>query len=105
MNEINDTKSQMLDEEDSHIRQVNASEKLCEIVERIEEIEQQKADVAAALKEVYNEAKCEGFDTKILRQVIRMRKMEQHEIEQEQNILGLYLQALGMLGMNKNHLD
>lgn len=99
MNEINDTKPQMLDEENSHIRQINASEKLCEIVERIEEIEQQKADIAAVLKEVYNEAKREGFDTKIIRQVIRMRKMKQHEIEQEQNILGLYLQALGMLGM------
>ena len=99
MNEINDTKSQMLDEGNSHIRQINASEKLCEIVERIEEIEKQKADVSTLLKEVYNEAKREGFDTKIIRQVIRMRKMKQYEIEQEQNILVLYLQSLGMLGM------
>ena len=83
---------------DLHIHQVSEAEKLNEIIERIEEIEQQKADLSAALKEVYNEAKCEGFDVKILKQVVRMRKMEQREIEEEQSVLTLYLQALGMLG-------
>ena len=83
---------------DLHVHQVSEAEKLSEIIERIEEIEQQKADLSAALKEVYNEAKCEGFDVKILKQVVRMRKMEQREIEEEQSVLTLYLQALGMLG-------
>ena len=70
--------------------------KLCELVERIENLEDEKAELAASLKEVYTEAKCEGFDPKILRQVIKLRKMEQQEIDDQQNLLFLYMQALGM---------
>ncbi len=81
---------------ESHIIQVSAGEKLQEIVERIEELEEQKAEIASSIKDTYAEAKCEGFDPKILRQVVRMRKMEQQEIEEQQSLLHLYLQALGM---------
>ncbi|MBQ7567933.1 DUF2312 domain-containing protein [bacterium] len=83
---------------DLHIHQASEAEKLNELIERIEEIEQQKSEISATLKEVYDEAKCEGFDVKILKQVVRMRKMEQREIEEEQSVLNLYLQALGMIG-------
>lgn len=90
-------------DEAAHVHQLSDAEKLNEIIQRIEELELQRSDISAAIKDVYNEAKCEGFDTKILRQVVRMRKMEQREIEEEQSVLALYLQALGMLGVNAKH--
>ena len=67
------------------------------IVERIERLEEEKKTIAADIKEVYAEAKGNGFDTKILRKVISLRKKEASEREEEQSMLDLYLQALGML--------
>ena len=67
------------------------------IVERIERLEEEKKTIAADIKEVYAEAKGNGFDTKILRKVISLRKKEASEREEEQSMLDLYMQALGMV--------
>ena len=66
-------------------------------VERIERLEEEKASIAGDVKEVYAEAKAQGFDTKILRKVVSLRKRDAAERREEEEILDLYLQALGMM--------
>lgn len=67
------------------------------IVERIERLEEEKKTIAGDIKEVYAEAKANGFDTKILRKVISLRKKEASEREEEQSMLDVYMAALGMI--------
>ena len=67
------------------------------LVERIERLEDEKATIAGDIKEVYAEAKANGFDTKILRKVIALRKKEAAEREEETSMLEVYMAALGML--------
>ena len=74
-----------------------AQGQLKSLVERIERLEEDKKTIAADIKEVYAEAKANGFDTKILRKVISIRKKDSHEREEEEAILSVYLSALGML--------
>ena len=74
-----------------------AHEQLRSIITRIERLEEEKAVLATDIKEVYAEAKGNGFDVKILRQVVRMRKQEQSERLEEEAILDLYLHAMGMI--------
>jgi uncharacterized protein (UPF0335 family) len=66
-------------------------------IERIERLEEEKKALAEDIKDVYAEAKGTGFDTKIIRKVISLRKRDQADIEEEETILDLYLRALGML--------
>jgi uncharacterized protein (UPF0335 family) len=67
------------------------------IVERIERLEEEKKTIAGDIKEVYAEAKGHGFDTKIIRKVISLRKKDAAERQEEEQVLELYLQALGMM--------
>ncbi|WP_395690011.1 DUF2312 domain-containing protein [Aestuariivirga sp.] len=67
------------------------------IVERIERLEEEKKTIAGDIKEVYAEAKANGFDTKILRKVISLRKKEATERAEEQSMLDVYMAALGMI--------
>ncbi len=76
-----------------------AQAQLRSVVERIERLEEEKATLAADIKEVYAEAKANGFDTKILRKVVRMRKVDRVEREEEEALIDLYLHALGMAGV------
>mgnify|MGYP002713252326 CR=1 FL=1 len=73
-----------------------AREQLRALVERIERLEEEKAGLAGDIREVYAEAKGNGFDTKTLRQVIRMRKLDLAERQEQEAMLDLYLHALGM---------
>jgi uncharacterized protein (UPF0335 family) len=73
-----------------------AQDQLRSVVERIERLEEEKAATMADIKEVYAEAKANGFDTKTLRQVIRIRKQDKAERQEQEAILDLYLHALGM---------
>jgi uncharacterized protein (UPF0335 family) len=72
-----------------------AQTQLKTIVERIERLEEDKAAVAADLKEVYAEAKGNGFDTKTLRKVVRYRKQDRAKVQEEEALLDLYLSAIG----------
>jgi uncharacterized protein (UPF0335 family) len=74
-----------------------AQTRLKTIIERIERLEEDKAAVAADLKEVFAEAKGEGFDTKTLRKVVRLRKQDKAKRQEEEALLDLYLSAIGGL--------
>jgi uncharacterized protein (UPF0335 family) len=74
-----------------------AQTQLKTIVERIERLEEDKAAVSADLKEVYLEAKGNGFDVKILRKIIRLRKQDKAKRQEEDALLDLYLSAIGGL--------
>jgi len=73
-----------------------ARDQLKAFIERIERLEEEKQTIADDIKEVYAEAKGTGFDTKILRQVIRIRKQDSAERQEQEALLDLYLHALGM---------
>jgi len=72
-----------------------AKDQLKSVVERIERLEEEKAALSADIKEVYAEAKGNGFDVKILRKVIRVRKQDAAERSTEEEMLDLYLSAVG----------
>ncbi len=74
-----------------------AAGQLKSIVERVERLEEEKKEVAEQIKEVYAEAKANGFDAKTLRKVVSLRKRSTEERQEEQALLDLYLSALGML--------
>jgi uncharacterized protein (UPF0335 family) len=71
-----------------------AAEKLKSFVERIERLESEKTELAGDIREVYAEAKGNGFDTKIMRQVIRLRKMEVADRREQDELLDIYRRAL-----------
>ncbi len=77
--------------------QAVAAGQLRAFIERIERLEEEKADIGNDIKEVFAEAKGTGFDTKAIRTIIRLRKKDQTEREQEEAILDLYKAALGMV--------
>ncbi len=72
-----------------------AREKLRQTVARIERLEEEKAEIANQIKEVYAEAKSFGYDTKALRQLIRLRKVDRAEREEQEAILDVYMLAVG----------
>ncbi|MEE2739781.1 DUF2312 domain-containing protein [Sphingobium abikonense] len=65
-------------------------------IERIERLEEQKKGIADDITDVYSEYKAKGFDTKIMRDIVRLRKMQPHDRQEMQSILETYLAALGM---------
>ena len=73
----------------------NAANQIRSIVERIERLEVEKSEIAEQIKEVFSEARGNGFDTKVLKQVVRLRKMDPAKREEELAILDLYLAAVG----------
>jgi len=74
-----------------------AQSQLKSIIERVERLEQEKAEVAEQIKEVFAEAKGNGFDTKTLRKVVRIRKQDRAKRQEEEALLDLYLSAIGEL--------
>lgn len=74
-----------------------AGDQLRAFVERIEHLEEEKQGLSNDIKDVYAEAKMSGFDVKVLRQIIRLRRQEPEEREEQEALLDLYLQALGMV--------
>lgn len=69
--------------------------RLKSLIQRIEKLEEEKANIANDIKEVYSEAKSAGYDVKILRQVIRIRKMDKADRDEMDELLDLYLNAIG----------
>ncbi len=74
-----------------------AADQLRTIVERIERLEEEKKEIAEQIKEVYAEAKANGYDTRTLRRIVSLRRKPNEEREEEEALLDLYLNALGML--------
>ena len=87
------TATSVLDDQATHSF---AKDQLKAIVERIERLEEEKKTISDDIKDVYAEAKGNGFDTKAIRTIIRLRKQDQAEREEAETILDLYKAALGM---------
>lgn len=73
-----------------------SSAQLRSFIERIERLEEEKMEIGEQVREVFSEAKGSGFDIKIIRQVLKIRKMEVQERMEQEELLDLYLAALGM---------
>ena len=74
-----------------------AGAQLKSLIERIERLEEEKRALGEDIKEVYAEAKGTGFEPKIMRQIIKIRKMDQDEQDEQESLLDVYKRALGML--------
>ena len=72
------------------------ADELRQFIERIERLEQEKKDIAEQVKEVFAEAKGRGYDTKVMRKVIALRRREPDDIAEEEAVLDMYKEALGM---------
>lgn len=73
-----------------------AGERLRSIIERIERLEEERKALASDIKDIYSEAKSAGFDVKVIRQLIRIRKQEPAEVEEQETLLDVYRRAIGM---------
>lgn len=82
-----------------------ARDQLRAFVERIERLEEEKKAISDDIKEVYAEAKGNGFDTKVLRQLVRIRKQDRNERMEQEAILDLYMHALGMVPQSVDEED
>lgn len=67
------------------------------LIERIEKLEQEKANLAEHIRDVFAEAKSSGFDTKVMRQVLKLRRMDTQEVQEQEELLDIYRAALGMI--------
>jgi len=76
---------------------MSGNNQLQTIVERIEKLEEEKAAIAADIKDVFAEAKSSGFDPKIIKKVVALRKQDSAKRREEQELLAVYMDALGML--------
>ncbi|OYV85812.1 MAG: hypothetical protein B7Z64_04835 [Acidiphilium sp. 21-68-69] len=73
-----------------------AADRLRSIVEKVERLEEERKALGSDIKDIYAEAKSAGFDVKVLRQLIRLRKQEPAEVEEQEMLIDVYRRALGM---------
>jgi uncharacterized protein (UPF0335 family) len=73
-----------------------AADQLKSYIERIEKLDEEKADIAATIRDVFAEAKGNGYDTKAMREILKLRKLESHEREEQEYMLDIYKRALGL---------
>ena len=73
-----------------------AGERLRSVIERIERLEEERKALANDIKDIYSEAKSAGFDVKVIRQLIRIRKQEPAEVEEQETLLDVSRRAIGM---------
>lgn len=73
-----------------------AGDRLRSFIERVERLEEEKRGIQADIKDIYAEAKGTGFDTKVMRQIVRIRRMESHQRQEMDALLDLYKSALGI---------
>lgn len=78
-----------------------AADQLRAFIERIERLEEEKKALSDDISDIYSEAKGNGFDVKVMRQIVRMRKQDSNERQEMEAILDLYLHALGMAGKSE----
>lgn len=86
------------DNEENEVVEIDgaAGKRLKSFIERIERLEEEKAGLAADIKDIYSEAKSTGFDVKTIRKLIRLRKMEEQKRNEEDMLLETYKAAIGM---------
>lgn len=74
-----------------------SAEHLKQFIERLERLDEEKKNIAADIKEVFAEAKSAGFDTKVMRQILKLRKVDESERDEQEYLLDTYKRALGMI--------
>jgi uncharacterized protein (UPF0335 family) len=82
-------------EEGAHWGNIGA-DRLRSLVERIERLEEERKSLGSDIKDIYAEAKSAGYDVKVIRQLIRIRKQEPADVEEQETLLDVYRRALGM---------
>ncbi|EFH12607.1 DUF2312 domain-containing protein [Pseudoroseomonas cervicalis] len=83
------------EEQDTEVGGI-AADRLRSIIERVERLEEERKALADDIKDIFAEAKSAGFEVKVIRQIIRLRKQEPAEVEEQETLLDLYRRALGM---------
>jgi uncharacterized protein (UPF0335 family) len=73
-----------------------AADRLRSFLERVERLEEEKAGLTADIREIYAEAKGSGFDTKVMRQIVRLRKMDSADRQEQEALLEVYRRAIGL---------
>ncbi|MFS8368421.1 DUF2312 domain-containing protein [Acetobacter oryzifermentans] len=73
-----------------------AADRLRSIIERVERLESERKALSGDIKDIFTEAKSAGFDVKVLRQIIRIRRQDPAEVEEQETLLDVYRRALGM---------
>ena len=73
-----------------------AGERLKSFIERIERLEEEKKALADDIRDVYAEAKANGFEVKVMRQIVKIRKMDKDDLDEQEALLETYMRALGM---------
>jgi uncharacterized protein (UPF0335 family) len=88
-----------MDEAINIMEQIDEStaEQLKQAIEKIERLEQEKAEISEYIRDAFSEAKSHGFDVKIMRQVLKLRKMKKEEVVEQETLLDTYKMALGMI--------
>jgi uncharacterized protein (UPF0335 family) len=86
------TSDETLDDKPKNI----AGERLRSIIERVERLEEERKALASDIKDIYSEAKSSGFDIKVIRQLIRIRRQEPAEVEEFETLLDVYRRSIGM---------
>ncbi|MDC0864484.1 DUF2312 domain-containing protein [Rickettsiaceae bacterium] len=76
--------------------EVISTSQLAQFIAKIERLENEKSDIAEDIKEVFNEAKAAGFDTKIMKQVLKLKKLDKDELAEQEAVLDLYRSALNV---------
>lgn len=74
-----------------------AAQQLKQLIERVERLEEEKRNISDDIRDVYAGAKASGFDTKVMRQILKLRKMEEHDRDEQETLLEVYKKALGMV--------
>ena len=75
-----------------------AGERLKSFIERIERLEEEKKALADDIRDVYSQAKADGFEVKVMRQIVKIRKMDKDDLDEQEALLETYMRALGMRG-------
>ncbi|MFT9361269.1 DUF2312 domain-containing protein [Acetobacter okinawensis] len=73
-----------------------AADRLRSIIERVERLEEERKGLAGDIKDIFTEAKSAGFEVKVLRQIIRIRKQDPADVEEQETLLDIYRRAIGM---------
>jgi uncharacterized protein (UPF0335 family) len=73
-----------------------STEQLTSFIERVERLEEEKTELMEHIKDVYGEAKSNGFDTKIMKMIVKIRKMDKDDLEEQEHLLDTYKRALGL---------
>ena len=90
-----DTLDNMGNDDDAKVGGI-AADRLRSLIERVERLEEERKALGSDIKDIFAEAKSAGFDVKVIRQIIRIRKQEPAEVEEQETLLDVYRRALGM---------